>query len=182
MSGRKATIAIASGDPAGIGPEISLKTALDPAVRMACNPILVGDAGVIERHAEACGIKPTFALSQRAADADWSDGRIKRSCLRATGLGRPALRRYERSERSRLARLRQARDQGRAGRRSGCGGGCAAERDLDCARRHRVRRLSVVRRARDRHRPRRRLSDALLRRHEDRPRHAAPQRPRRARR
>ena len=40
----KTRIAIAAGDPAGIGPEISLKAALDPAVRNACNPLVVGDA------------------------------------------------------------------------------------------------------------------------------------------
>ena len=45
----KATIAIATGDPAGIGPEISLKAALDPAVRAACDPVIVSDA----RHARA---------------------------------------------------------------------------------------------------------------------------------
>jgi 4-hydroxythreonine-4-phosphate dehydrogenase len=48
-------IAIATGDPAGIGPEISLKAALDPAVRAACRPLLVSDAAVIARHAVACG-------------------------------------------------------------------------------------------------------------------------------
>ena len=32
-------IAIATGDPAGIGPEVSLKAALDAAVRAACRPI-----------------------------------------------------------------------------------------------------------------------------------------------
>jgi 4-hydroxy-L-threonine phosphate dehydrogenase PdxA len=37
----KAKIAIATGDPAGIGPEISLKAALDPAVRDMCHPIVV---------------------------------------------------------------------------------------------------------------------------------------------
>ena len=52
----KTKIAIATGDPAGIGPEISLKAALDPAVRAACDPIVVSDAGVLARHAEACGI------------------------------------------------------------------------------------------------------------------------------
>jgi 4-hydroxythreonine-4-phosphate dehydrogenase len=76
MSIRKVTIAIATGDPAGIGPEISLKAALDPAVRKACNPILVGDASVIERHAEVCGIKTNFRVVTRPGDADWSDGRI----------------------------------------------------------------------------------------------------------
>src|SRR5688572_32540135 len=68
----KAKIAIATGDPAGIGPEISLKAALDPAVRAACNPILVSDPGVIERHAKACGIAAKFHGIGSLADADWS--------------------------------------------------------------------------------------------------------------
>ena len=53
---KKPTIAIAIGDPAGIGPEISLKAARDPAVRRIARPVLVGDPTVIARHAEACGI------------------------------------------------------------------------------------------------------------------------------
>src|SRR5262249_51763043 len=68
----KTRIAIAAGDPAGIGPEISLKAALDPAVRNACNPIVVGDAGVLERHAAACRIAAELRVVARAADADWS--------------------------------------------------------------------------------------------------------------
>ena len=47
-------------------------------------------------------------------------------------------------------------------------------------RRYRVRRLSVVRGARDRHRSGRRLPDAVLRRDQDRARHAPSQRARRA--
>lgn len=56
MSGR-IKIAIPVGDPSGIGPEIALKAALDPAVRAACDPILVCDRALLERHARACGIK-----------------------------------------------------------------------------------------------------------------------------
>jgi 4-hydroxythreonine-4-phosphate dehydrogenase len=52
----KIKIAIPTGDPAGIGPEIALKTALDPAVREACDPILVSDPDLLMRHAESCGI------------------------------------------------------------------------------------------------------------------------------
>ncbi len=55
MSG-KIKIAIPTGDPAGIGPEIALKAALDPAVRAACDPILVCDPDLLARHAKACGI------------------------------------------------------------------------------------------------------------------------------
>jgi 4-hydroxythreonine-4-phosphate dehydrogenase len=60
MSG-KIKIAMPVGDPAGIGPEISLKTALDPAVQAACDPILVCDPALLERHAKACGIKDDFS-------------------------------------------------------------------------------------------------------------------------
>lgn len=52
----KPIIAIATGDPAGIGPEISIKAALDPSVRSICQPILVGDPVVIARHAKAAGL------------------------------------------------------------------------------------------------------------------------------
>ena len=70
---KRAKIAIATGDPAGIGPEISLKAALDPAVRNACRPIVVSDIGVIERHARACGLEPAIRAIGRVEDADWSN-------------------------------------------------------------------------------------------------------------
>jgi 4-hydroxythreonine-4-phosphate dehydrogenase len=69
MQPRKPRIAIATGDPAGIGPEISLKAALDPVVRAACHPILVGDPAVIARHAKACGIRADLRVVSRMAEA-----------------------------------------------------------------------------------------------------------------
>ena len=50
----KPRIAIASGDPGGIGPEISIKAALDPAVLKLCRPVVVGDRGALEKHARGC--------------------------------------------------------------------------------------------------------------------------------
>lgn len=41
----KPRVAIATGDPAGIGPEISIKAALDPAVLKLCRPVVIGDRG-----------------------------------------------------------------------------------------------------------------------------------------
>lgn len=41
MSKIKPTIAIATGDPAGIGPEVSAKAARDPRVLKICQPVLV---------------------------------------------------------------------------------------------------------------------------------------------
>jgi 4-hydroxythreonine-4-phosphate dehydrogenase len=69
-------IAIATGDPAGIGPEISLKAALDPAVRAACRPLLVSDAAVIARHAEACGLAADVRAIGKVAEANWAGGRL----------------------------------------------------------------------------------------------------------
>jgi 4-hydroxythreonine-4-phosphate dehydrogenase len=62
-------IAIALGDPAGIGPEIALKAAMHPEVREVCRPILFGDATVLEMHAAACGLQPPVRRVLRAADA-----------------------------------------------------------------------------------------------------------------
>jgi 4-hydroxy-L-threonine phosphate dehydrogenase PdxA len=52
----KPRIALAVGDPAGIGPEISLKAARDPQVRALCDPVLVGSREVLALHAAPCGI------------------------------------------------------------------------------------------------------------------------------
>ncbi len=68
----KPKIAIATGDPGGIGPEISIKAALDPAVCAACNPVVVSDRAVLERHASACGITAELRVAARILDADWS--------------------------------------------------------------------------------------------------------------
>jgi 4-hydroxy-L-threonine phosphate dehydrogenase PdxA len=64
-------VAIATGDPAGIGPEVGLKTALDPIVNTICRPIVVGDPNVIARHARACGIPATFHVISDVKDARW---------------------------------------------------------------------------------------------------------------
>lgn len=53
----KPRIAITMGDPAGIGPEISLKAALDRRVLGACRPILVGPRDIWEEYARAFKIK-----------------------------------------------------------------------------------------------------------------------------
>src|SRR6266850_1787122 len=69
-------IAIATGDPAGIGPEIALKAALDPGVRKICRPLLFGDLGALETHAAASDLAPKIKGVMRAADATWNDGEV----------------------------------------------------------------------------------------------------------
>jgi 4-hydroxy-L-threonine phosphate dehydrogenase PdxA len=70
MSQRK--IAIGLGDPAGIGPEIALKAALDERVTSTCRPLLVGDRRAVEIHAAASGLKPKLRAFKSAAEVDWS--------------------------------------------------------------------------------------------------------------
>ncbi|HEY5209258.1 MAG TPA: 4-hydroxythreonine-4-phosphate dehydrogenase PdxA [Stellaceae bacterium] len=65
-------IAISIGDPAGIGPEVALKAALDPRVRAVSRPVLVGDIGFIETHARLAGLTPTLRRFATAGAIDWS--------------------------------------------------------------------------------------------------------------
>jgi len=69
-------VAISIGDPAGIGPEIALKAAIDPRVRAIAAPLLVGDRRALELHAKASGIAGGFRSYRRAAEVDWSDGAV----------------------------------------------------------------------------------------------------------
>lgn len=69
-------IAIATGDPAGIGPEISLKTALDARVNEVCRPVVVGDPTVLAAHARACGLAPDIRVIAEAEDASWDNGAL----------------------------------------------------------------------------------------------------------
>ena len=65
-------VAISIGDPAGIGPEVALKAALDPRVRAVARPVLVGDAGYVATHARLCGLAPTLRPFKTADAIDWS--------------------------------------------------------------------------------------------------------------
>jgi 4-hydroxythreonine-4-phosphate dehydrogenase len=76
MARDKTKIAIATGDPAGIGPEISLKAALDPTVRAVCSPVIVSDPAVLERHARACGIPLEMNVIEYAGDVDDRDDKL----------------------------------------------------------------------------------------------------------
>src|ERR1700730_3850354 len=69
-------IAIATGDPAGIGPEISLKAALDAQVRRMCRPLIVGDPAVREQHARAARIAAALRVVAAPKDADWTNGTV----------------------------------------------------------------------------------------------------------
>ncbi|MDO8426201.1 MAG: 4-hydroxythreonine-4-phosphate dehydrogenase PdxA [Deltaproteobacteria bacterium] len=54
----KPKIAITMGDPAGVGPEIILKALEDKRVRRISEPVVIGDAGVLNHLADKLKLKP----------------------------------------------------------------------------------------------------------------------------
>jgi len=69
-------IGITMGDPAGIGPEIAVKTLMDPSIYAACRPILVGEAEVFKHIADHLSIPANFNLIQEIEEARFGDGCI----------------------------------------------------------------------------------------------------------
>lgn len=64
---RKPTIALAIGDPAGIGPELAARMVADPEIRAAASLLVVGDARVLARGAREAGV--TLDIASGDADA-----------------------------------------------------------------------------------------------------------------
>jgi 4-hydroxythreonine-4-phosphate dehydrogenase len=61
-------IAITMGDPAGVGPEISLMLLRQPHVMQACVPIIVGDLDVLKRVSQLTGLDvPTNVIPAESA-------------------------------------------------------------------------------------------------------------------
>jgi 4-hydroxythreonine-4-phosphate dehydrogenase len=78
-------IAIASGDPAGVGPEISLKAARDAEVRRMCRPLVVGDPMVLETHARAARVEVPLHVVTAPRAADWTSDAINLLAVRMPG-------------------------------------------------------------------------------------------------
>ena len=69
MSTETPTIGITMGDPAGIGPEITLKTVADRTVREAARPVVLGDLDHLESLADRHGIGVELAPVESADEA-----------------------------------------------------------------------------------------------------------------
>ena len=55
---KKPVVALTIGDPAGIGPEISVATMMEKSVYDECKPFLIGSAPIIARESrpDRCGL------------------------------------------------------------------------------------------------------------------------------
>ncbi len=56
----KPSLAITMGDPAGIGPEVVVKTLSDSGIYKVCRPFVVGDGSLLARTAETLGLPDPF--------------------------------------------------------------------------------------------------------------------------
>jgi 4-hydroxythreonine-4-phosphate dehydrogenase len=75
-------IAITMGDPAGVGPEVTAKALAREDVWACCRPLVVGDAGVMEKAAALLGSVLTFHPIAQASQA-----RFDPSCPDVLDLG-----------------------------------------------------------------------------------------------
>ena len=80
-------VAITTGDPAGVGPELCLRLLADQRVRAVCTPVIVGDAAVLARVANHLGWpNPDLAevLDRNAINANAiRPGEVSAACGRA---------------------------------------------------------------------------------------------------
>ncbi len=53
-------IGITIGDPAGIGPEVVVKTAADKSIQSFCSPVIVGDLNLLRKTARSCAAEVEF--------------------------------------------------------------------------------------------------------------------------
>jgi 4-hydroxythreonine-4-phosphate dehydrogenase len=72
----KPRIGISMGDPAGIGPEIIIKTLALSEVYDRCNPIIVGDSAVMEKEARALKTSLKINAIQSVSEAKFEFGTI----------------------------------------------------------------------------------------------------------
>ncbi len=69
-AGTKPVVALAIGDPAGIGPELAARLVADPAVTAAARLIVAGDRRVLARGAEAAKVDLAVATVRSAETID----------------------------------------------------------------------------------------------------------------
>lgn len=99
----KPRLAITMGDPSGVGPELCLRALADSEILDCCEPVLLGDAALLRRVADATGLSgdfPTRTLEQWHASTEaaspvivdfgtpsaesWEPGRVHSPCGQAS--------------------------------------------------------------------------------------------------
>lgn len=80
-------IGISAGDPAGIGAEVTVKAISEPEIRAICRPLVIGDADVLAKAVEACGLDLKVQPVKSVNEAKFEPGTVDvfdLGCLAAT--------------------------------------------------------------------------------------------------
>ena len=72
----KPIIGIPLGDPAGIGPEITMYTFAEKSLYDICNMFLVGDRYVVEKAIEITGLDLKINVVEKVSDSKFEYGTI----------------------------------------------------------------------------------------------------------
>ncbi len=76
MINNKPIIGIPIGDPAGVGPEIVVKSLTQAEIYEKCNPILIGDAKVIKQAMGFCNVNLNINSIKKVDEGKFTLGTI----------------------------------------------------------------------------------------------------------
>ncbi len=76
MTEKKPVLAVTMGDPAGVGPEITVKALLAPEVREFSRTFVIGDAAVLQQALGFCGLTARLNRIAKPAEARYVPGEI----------------------------------------------------------------------------------------------------------
>ncbi len=72
----KPIIAISAGDPAGIGPEVSVKALNELELYKKCRPLIVCDSQIIQKAIAFCGLKNKVNIIEKPEEGTYEPGTI----------------------------------------------------------------------------------------------------------
>ena len=72
----KPILGITMGDPAGIGPEITLKALANPNILSICRPVIIGDVAVLKKMADIIGFQRPFRAISSISEASFESGEV----------------------------------------------------------------------------------------------------------
>ena len=75
------TVAITTGDPAGIGPEVVLKALADRELLSTARWVVIGDAAILNMVGKQIGLRPPDCIVQDGRSAQWPGSRPAQVCL-----------------------------------------------------------------------------------------------------
>ncbi|MEM2370448.1 MAG: 4-hydroxythreonine-4-phosphate dehydrogenase PdxA [Candidatus Bathyarchaeia archaeon] len=83
----KPVVGVTVGDPAGVGPEISIKALLEKSVFNECVPILIGDLSILEEINGRLNLGVEFRVIEAPAEAKGIEGKVNVIDVRAVNVG-----------------------------------------------------------------------------------------------